>query len=258
MIKLLSNRYGISECSREQLSKDSLKWTRIFSRTRLFAREREKVLIFRTESRLFADESLDYSVYVFACGVTRTSYRCNGLPLITHELRRDSRWESREATARRIAQLPDAVIPLRPACWSKSPMERGGFTFVNWHKKTEPRDRDDSQLDFFFSLLFSTEGERPTTVELRCFCRGESSALIRGIFSAGTVSISFFFFSTNNWNYHRFRQILLLSHFYLSRRQIHVSRSYFHFFFFIYTLFIPTMIFLLNFCVIRWVLERVK
>ena len=154
-------------CCREQLSKDNLRRTR--SRIRLSAR---KFWFFaRSHDYPRHDESVDRCV-------TRASYRCNWLPLITHELRRDSRWEPREATARRIAQLPDAVIPLRPACRSKSPMERGGFTFVNWHKKTEPRDRDDSQLDFFFSLL-------STTVELRCTGRGESALWSEAYFQQG-------------------------------------------------------------------------
>lgn len=33
-------------------------------------------------------------------------------------------------------------------------MERGGFTFVNWRKKIEPRSRRQPRLGFLFFFLF--------------------------------------------------------------------------------------------------------
>lgn len=129
----------------------------------------------RTEKFRFFAQSHGY----FGYGENFAS--CNGLPLITHDRRRDSRQKPREVSARRIAQLPDAVIPLRPACRSKSPMERGGFTFVNWHKKTEPRDRGDSRLDFFFSFVFFTAQEIDYR-RIKVSSRGESVVRLEAYF----------------------------------------------------------------------------
>lgn len=68
-------------------------------------------------------------------------------------------------------------------------MERGGFTFVNWHKKTEPRDRGDSRLDFFFSFVFFTAQEIDYR-RIKVFSRGESVVRLEAYFRPE----SYFFF----------------------------------------------------------------
>lgn len=60
-------------------------------------------------------------------------------------------------------------------------MERGGFTFVNWHKKTEPRDRGDSRLDFFFSFVFFTAQEIDYR-RIKASSRGESVVRLEAYF----------------------------------------------------------------------------